>query len=331
MENDNHYWDITAKYLQGNANLSEQKALQTWRESAVENEEQFLAQEKLWKLTEYTATHEVNTEKAWNQTKSKIEAKLEKERPIKGMIFSSLKIAASIAIVFSSIWLFKNYVLGDEIIIVKSGDKKIEVVLPDSSHVWLNKESRLVYNKDFSAKERKVQLDGEGFFEVKKDAKRPFIIKTGIVETKVLGTSFNLRNYQSDNNIDLVVSTGRVSFKAKTGADEAIVTPGNGASISKSDKKLIQFSVDDNNAWAWRTGRLKFDNKPLKDVLPDLERLYGIEAKLQSNNLGTCRFSGNFENVKLEEVLQVLQVTMDLEYKKIDKNAYIITGQGCNN
>jgi len=331
MENDNHYWDITAKYLQGKADLSEQRALQQWRESDAEHEAQFMAQEKLWKLTEYTAEQEVNTEKAWNQVKLKIDDKLRQQTPIRSMILSGLKIAASILIVFSFFWLFKNYESGDDVIVVKSGDKKIEVILPDSSRVWLNKGSQLTYAKDFSISERNVRLEGEGFFDVRKDPKRPFIIQTENVKTKVLGTSFNLRNYPADASIDLAVATGRVSFKAETGTEEAIVTPGKGASFSKSDKHLSNFSISNNNVWAWRTGKLKFDNEPLKKVLADLERFYGIEVKVPNNNLATCRFSGNFQNPMLEEVLQVLQITLDLNYKKTAEHTYLIMGDGCGN
>ncbi|HEY0056840.1 MAG TPA: FecR domain-containing protein [Pedobacter sp.] len=330
MENNTYYWDITAKYLQGKANLNEQKELQAWRESDAEHEVQFKAQEKLWRLTEYTENHEVNTERAWHQTKSKIEAKLEQQKPIRKMNFSWLKVAASIAIVFSSIWLFKNVTSEDEMLVVKSGNRKIEIVLPDSSHVWLNKESQLAYHRDFSGPERNVHLEGEAFFEVKKDSKRPFTIKTGSVRTTVLGTSFNLRNYSAESEVFLEVATGRVSFKADSDPNEAIVTPGNGASIRKADKQLSKYSISNGNAWAWRTGKLKFDNMALKNVLSDLERFYGIAVTLENINLGTCRFSGNFENSKLEEVLQVLQVTLDLSYKTPAKNTYIISGQGCS-
>ncbi|HEX8376318.1 MAG TPA: FecR domain-containing protein [Pedobacter sp.] len=330
MENENYFWDITAKYLQGKASLSEHEALQTWRESAAENEAQFKAQEKLWKLTEYTASHEVNTEKAWGQTKSKIEAKREKETPIKRIILSSLKIAASIAIVLSSIWLFKNYFSSDEMIVVKSGSDKIEVVLPDSSHVWLNKGSLISYKKDFSGAERKVELEGEGFFEVKKDPAKPFIIRTGFVQTKVLGTSFNLRNYSGDKSIDLVVVTGKVSFKSVTGTSEAIITPGNGASFRKSDKLLRKYLISNNDIPSRQSKKLKFENAPLKNVLAELELFYGVDVQLQNDNIGACSFSGNFENAEFEEVLQVLQITLDLSYKRTSNHTYIITGQGCS-
>jgi ferric-dicitrate binding protein FerR (iron transport regulator) len=331
MENDNYYWDITAKYLQGKANLLEQEELQAWRKSDIEHEAQFKAQEKLWKLTEFTPEHEVNTEKAWNQTRLKIEAKSKEQRPIRSLFYLSLKIAASIAIVFSGIWFYKNNGAANEMLVVKSGNKRIEVVLPDSSRVWLNKESELAYEKAFSSTERNVKLEGEGFFEVQKNPKRPFIIQTGNVQTKVLGTSFNLRNYPAEPNIDLVVATGRVSFKAKTSEDEAIVTPGNGASISKTNNQLSKYRIANNNAWSWKSGRLRFDNKPLKEVLRDLERGYGIDLNLQNDNLGTCRFSGNFENAKMEEVLKVLRITLDLNYEKVAKHTIIITGSGCNN
>jgi ferric-dicitrate binding protein FerR (iron transport regulator) len=331
MENESYYWDIIAKYLQGKASLNEQEELQAWRQADATHESQFKAQEKLWKLTEYSPDIQVDTVSAWNRTKSKIEEKSDDPRPIRKMIFSGIKVAASIAIVFGFIWVFKNHNAGEELITVKSGNKKIDFILPDSSHVWLNKESELVYNKDFSGTEREVKLEGEGFFEVTKNPKRPFIIRAEKVITKVLGTSFNLRNYASESSIDLAVSTGRVSFKAERGTDEAIVTPGNGASFHKAGERLTQYKLSNANSGAWRTGKLNFENIPLKQVLGDLERFYGIKVKLQNANLGNCRFSGNFENAKLDEVLQILEITLNLNYQKLSKHNIIITGPGCNN
>jgi ferric-dicitrate binding protein FerR (iron transport regulator) len=248
------------------------------------------------------------------------------------MFYTSLKIAASIAIIFSCIWFFKkNNNPANEMVVVKSGNKRIEISLPDNSHVWLNKESQLTYEKGFSGPERNVKLEGEGFFEVQKDPKRPFIIQTGTIETKVLGTSFNLRNYPSEPSVDLVVATGKVSFKSKASSDEAIVTPGNGASIHKTNRKIKEYSMADNNAWAWRSGTLKFENKPLKEVLVDLERFYRIQIDLKSSNLGACSFSGNFENASLEEVLKVLEITLELNYKRAAKNTIVVAGPGCSN
>lgn len=331
MKYDSYYWDITARYLQGKANATEQNQLKQWREAQAEHETQFKAQEKLWKLTEYTLTDEVDAERAWNLTRLKIEATVQDDGSTRKIFYSSLKIAASIAIVFSIIWLFKSYLPGDEMVLVKSGNKMIKIVLPDSSHVWLNKESQLTYKKDFSEAERKVNLEGEGFFEVKRNPKRPFIITTGISQTEVLGTSFNLRNYPADTNISLTVATGRVLFKAEGGLNEAVITPEHGATISKSNNTLSEYSISDKNAWAWKSGKLKFENKPLQEVLLDLERFYQIKFRLQNNSLGKCRFSGNFENATLEEVLQVLEITMNLNYKRAASHTILISGEGCNN
>lgn len=330
MENNIYYWDITAKYLQGKASLEEHDELLQWRLSHNDHETQFKAQEDLWALTEYKPNRNVNTKKAWAETEFLVQAKLNKHRSI-SVFYPVLKVAASIAVVWSFIWLFNNYISPYyRMEVVKAGNKRIEFILPDHSRVWLNKGSELIYNKDFNGSERLVQLKGEGFFEVQRDVTRPFIIETGDVQTKVLGTSFNLRAYPEDSVIDLVVATGKVSFNARSETNQAIITPGNGARINKVNKVLNKYTISDENSWAWRSGKLNFADTPLKEVLLDLSRYYEIKIELQNTGLGNCRFTGVFTNAKLQEVLKVLQVTLNLKYTESDKQSIVISGQGCN-
>ena len=330
MENESYYWDLTAKYLNGKATSEEQEELQEWRARDNEHEARFKAQEKLWAVTEYKPEREADTGKAWARTEGLLQAKIDSRRPVR-ILYSALKVAAMLAIVGTFIWLFKgpgSPFNGTEL--VKAGAEKIEIVLPDSSHVWLNKGSELAYDKNLEGDERVVRLKGEGYFEVRRDVRRPFIIQTGKVRTTVLGTSFNLRAYPDDDQVELVVATGKVAFRADGGKDEAIVTPGNGASIHKASGLLNRYAVGGENAWSWRSGKLQFEDDPLREVISDLSRHYGVKLELQNSNLQACRFTGTFTNARLEEVLRVLQASLDITFKNSGAQSIIISGQGCN-
>ncbi len=329
MENDSYYWDLTAKYLNGKATSEEQKELNEWRALNGEHETRFKAQEKLWAVTEYKPEREADTGQAWARTERLLQAKIEHRRPVR-TLYTVLKVAAMLAIVGTFIWLFRSPGSPFNQKVLTAGSEKIEIVLPDSSHVWLNKGSELAYDKGLEGEARVVSLKGEAFFEVRRDVKRPFIIQTGKVRTTVLGTSFNLRAYPDDEMVELVVATGKVAFKAESSKDEAIVTPGNGARFNKAGGLMNKYQVAGQNAWSWRSGKLQFEDDPLKEVISDLRRHYGVKLEFQNINLQACRFTGTFTNARLEEVLQVLQASLDLTYKKSGAQTIVINGQGCN-
>ncbi|HXH99544.1 MAG TPA: FecR domain-containing protein [Sphingobacteriaceae bacterium] len=330
MENESHFWDLSAKYLHGKATAQEQEQLQKLRALSSEHENQFQAMEKVWAATGYKPERDADIDKAWARTERVLQARINEKRPVR-LLYSVLKVAALVAIVSAAVWLFRSPVSPfDKSEIVKANGKRTEVVLPDGSQVWLNIGSELVYSKDFNGPERTVELKGEGFFEVQPDPDRPFIIHTGKVYTEVLGTSFNLSAYPADSVVDLAVATGKVLFRTEGSKDEAIVTRGKAARITKLSGRLSTFNIKGKNEWSWKSGELKFTDAPLKDVLKDLEKHYRVKLVLEGNNLQSCRFTGNFKNAKLEEILQVLQASLDLTYKETAGKTISINGRGCH-
>ena len=329
---DYNYWDIAAKQLEGKASPAEQEALRLWLEEDHEHRAQYQAQQQLWKLTAPAQAPSVNINKAWQ----KVEARILKEeeqgsRKAVSIYPAALRVAASVALLFGLLWLclhlfFPYYGMK----VVESGNRQIAIMLPDSSQVWLNRNSRLIYDPDFDGKAREVQLRGEAFFEVQKNPQRPFIIQTNESLTKVLGTSFNLRAYPDEAVVELVVATGRVAFAARENTvEEAILIPGQAAILHKESEKINQYNSTTANAWAWKSGRLQFDGQTLQEVLQDLKRYYDVRLQLQNSALANCRFTGSFDQAKLEDVLQVLTATLQLEYKQQADQTIILRGQGC--
>jgi transmembrane sensor len=326
---DANYQNIAAKQLSGKASTSEQEALQNWRLASPENETAYQEQKRIWQLTATATPPDVDTDAAWLKVKSKLAQ--EPEAKVIPLYRNLWRVAASVILLLGMVWLAKYYIFpyaGMEV--VEAGNGQIAVLLPDSSQVWLNKGSKLVYEKDFDGKERNVELLGEAFFEVRRDPSRPFTISTDKAHTQVLGTSFNLRAYPTEPTVELTVATGKVSFRSKTKDEGVILTRGFAATLNTQQNEIKKTEVIEENAWAWKTGKLQFQDKPLKEVLIDLERYYGVTLDLTKNTLGTCRFTGTFKQADLQEVLQVLEATMQLEYTKQNNEAYFLSGQGCN-
>ncbi|GAB3197665.1 ferric-dicitrate binding protein FerR (iron transport regulator) [Pontibacter aydingkolensis] len=322
------YWDIVTKQLAGKASASELQELQDWLAESPEHEAEYQAQKRLWQLTPPSDVDDTDVEAAWKKVKSQLVDK----QPAKviPMYHNVWRVAASVILLIGIFWLAKYFLFphfGMEV--VESGNRRIAVVLPDNSQVWLNTGSKLIYDKDFDGNERKVQLEGEAFFDVKRDVERPFIIHSNEARTKVLGTSFNLRAYPDEPLVELAVATGKVAFSSRKQRNEVIVTPGFAAQLNTLSNELRKEAIAGENVWAWKTEKLQFQNEELRNILPILERYYDTEIELKNGTLGTCRFTGTFQQAELEEVLQVLAATMQLKYIEQDKQGYSLTGQGC--
>ncbi len=199
-------------------------------------------------------------------------------------------------------------------------------LLPDSTRVWLSTGSTLHYGENFTTN-RKVRLLGEAFFKVKKNPDYPFKIITDVLETRVLGTSFNLRAYPGEG-VDLSVYTGKVQFSEReTGGGAFFLTKNQSiywnAQTGFSEVREFDASI----APDWKSGVFRFDDASLEDIVKSLQRWYPVKFEV-SGNSGRCRFSGEFHRSSLEQVLEVLSYTLNLSYQ-INENTVEIKSKPC--
>jgi len=317
------------------ATPAEQQALQQWRAAHPAHEAQYQQQKQLWEKTAPPVAEAVDTEAAWQQVSAKLHrqpARASTTAPnVLPLYAYVMRIAASLIVLVGLGWLtYSTFFAGSAMQVVASGKQRLEVLLPDSSCVWLNAGSTLTYAATFDPSKRLVKLEGEAFFQVRRNPQQPFIIETGPATTKVLGTSFNLRAYPAAKAVELTVATGKVRFTSKQGA-AAIVTPGYGAVLEKRTNRLTTVRMTDENAWAWQSGRLQFAGQPLRAVLPVLEHYYGVSLRLADPALAACRFTGTFQRAPLAEVLQVLEATLHLRATQSAAQVYQLQGPGCQN
>lgn len=206
------YWDLIAKKLAGEINADEEQDLNSWLQS--DSNGQTLQQiAKFWKKSEDPSKdYTPDTEKEWQKLQSKI--KSPNETKVLPLNRYWLRIAASVLLVlglgYLSSTLFKTSE-GSDLVEVITTDSVTVVYLPDSSKVYLNKNTTLTYPEEFNSNERLVSLNGEGFFEVN-PGNVPFIITCHGTRTKVLGTSFNVNGYEEDEEVEVIVVTGHVEF-----------------------------------------------------------------------------------------------------------------------
>jgi len=163
-----------------------------------------------------------------------------------------------------------------------------DVILPDGSVIWLNAASSLRFPTRFVGAERRVELSGEGYFEIKKNAKQPFVVVSGGQEVTVLGTHFNINAYRENNIIKTTLLEGAV--KVSKGSQSYLLAPGQESSLDNlSNSFSIAKDVDVAVAVAWKNGRFSFDATNIKEVMQQIARWYDVDVL----------YKGDFSNVEL--------------------------------
>jgi transmembrane sensor len=320
---------LILRYLQGNLSEEEQRAFELWQNESDENRKMVADFHQIWQTTiDKEHPTDFQSEQEWQKLAASLFAK-EKSPVRKLNLFQEpwLKIAATVLLIcLCAFIVYLNFFKADSHLI-QTAESIRHTVLPDGSDVWLNAESQLTYNSDF-AKNRLVKLEGEAFFDVKKDAERPFTIHTNDAQVMVLGTSFNVRAYGREILTEVFVLTGKVSVKPKDDGKNIILTPGSTGVLSRSDHTLAVNTEEDPNRLAWKNKELVFKKAPLRTVVKTLSSYFKKDFRIQNKELSQCRFTGSFKDPSLDEVLESLSIALDLKMDR-QEDAYVFDGPGC--
>jgi ferric-dicitrate binding protein FerR (iron transport regulator) len=192
------------------------------------------------------------------------------------------------------------------------------LLLPDSTQVWLNAESRLDFPQQFDNDKRIVILSGEAYFDVKHADEVPFIIQTGKVTTTVLGTAFNIKAYPGRKDVIVSVSRGKVkvNFNDK---EVATLIKGQRVKVSHTDIRQVEKKPMVNEPAAWQLGLLAYDDETIEDIMADLERVYDVRIRISDEPVSQMRITTTFEREKgIEQALQVLCKLTETNLKQAD-------------
>ncbi|WP_167856843.1 FecR family protein [Hymenobacter aquaticus] len=211
---------------------------------------------------------------------------------------------------------------------------KSKVLLADGTAVWLNADSRLSFPATFSGARREVYLEGEAFFDVKRNEQMPFIIHVGTHEVRVLGTSFNVKAYKEDDAVETAVVTGRVAFiraalPAAAARDTIYVVPDQKVVYSKASHELRVEQVNGRDYASWNQRSLIFQATPLAEVAKTLERQYNVTVRFEDERLRNCRLTGRFKDQSLREVLRLIEMTRAFDFE-LQNSTLLIKGLGCD-
>ncbi|MBB4801637.1 ferric-dicitrate binding protein FerR (iron transport regulator) [Flavobacterium nitrogenifigens] len=257
------------------------------------------------------------------------------------VIFQSLFVAASIALLIAlgNTLFFKQKaiptitpetpaVVAQNTLIDFSGKQLVH--LPDGSTVLLNDNSTLKYDQNaFNSKTREVTLTGEAFFDIKHNQEKPFIVHTGKIQTKVLGTAFNINAKNSSNNIEVTVARGKVQV-GDTEKIYGVITPNQQIKVNKSTLSFEQNNVSAAIVTEWKSNYLILDDLNMAEAASLIAQKYKVQILISNDKIKNCRITASFLNEEdLDHVLKVISSVIETEYHYNKAGAVILDGKGC--
>lgn len=190
---------------------------------------------------------------------------------------------------------------------------RIQFNLPDGTKGWLNSNSKLSYRGNFSTN-RQVTLDGEAFFDVKKNPAKPFTVNVDDIQLRVLGTRFNILSYKNENNIEVVLEEGSLLFNDPKSKKHYTMVPND---LITYDKTRMDFSakpVQAQKYLSWKEGKLVFRNDPLDVIARRLGRWYNVDVEVNAEVSQELSLFATFTDENLEQVLELLKQSLPIDY-----------------
>ena len=312
--------ELLIAYFKGEVSDEEAQQITEWIEAKIEHQRYYQQLCRLFEVSYWIEDIPEQTEVAF--------PKKTKALPWKHYVISFMKVAAifvlGFALHFFLNWQKTTHHELQHQIHVPTG-QHVEIMLADGSKVWLNSGSTLTFPSKFNGKKRLVELDGEGFFEVKSDKEHPFIVSTSKYQVKAVGTSFNVYDYQDSPQFEAALLNGKVEVTTNAKKSSAVIlTPNQRAALCQGVLKVKP--IENTNNYLWRKGILYF-NEPLLEVFDKLQEYYDIEFQIRNSSLTrkSPYCTGKFRAKDgLEHIIRVLKETNHFDYQIDYENKKII-------
>jgi len=289
--------DRLISFIASNQSADDHSEVIGWIKSADENKEEYIRYKNLWAILQHgKEMPETKIREALSLVRKKSGDKKQSFR-----LWRVVKYAA--LVVFA---LLTGYITGTRDIhkemtmnefFVPHGNRS-SVVLPDGSKVWISNGTKLIYPEEFTGKNRVVELEGEGFFDVTHDKAHPFLVKVGQSRIKVLGTRFAVVAYPDDQSIKAELISGEIRFEVKENSQtdqfrSYLMTPSQCLVFDKSSGKVAASEVTDSFYDYWLNGVYQFKNETFEALAKKIERIYNVEVTFEEEMLKKRLFSGS--------------------------------------
>ncbi len=324
---------LLVKYLAGELDKEQVKLVEEWKAQSEENLQLFREYENVWKgMGNYRQVKGINIDAEWNVQKSRMQTEKDDSkahiRPSRSTFYVGLRVLAA-AVILVGLILGIRFIPGLSYKKYVTQASKGMIILPDSTVVTLNAYSEIKYPRKFRKKNRHVNFTGEAFFEVVTDNKKPFRINTPDLNIEVLGTSFNVNSYNESEDVEVVVTTGKVAVNLLADRNVKIVLKaGDKGAFLKGTEILVKELNNDINYAAWKTRKLVFINESFGEIIKTIEKVYFKKIVVTDKDLLNCRITATFDQISFEAVLSILESTLDLKTEQ-KGDLTLIFGNSC--
>lgn len=311
MQIDHH---ILIRYFLKQASEEEKESIQQWMKSNEENRKTFIRERIRFDASILVDENAIKTISPTGKTY--------RLHPI---IRWSIKIAASVLLLLGTIYGYDMYRFNRlsqtfQCVSAPAGNRS-NILLPDGTSVWLNANSSLRYPLAFSQKERRIELDGEGYFEVSKDQK-PFIVQTNKYDIRVLGTTFNVEAYSNNSHFRTILYEGKIKLYNAEKNESLCLAPGQTAELK--DGKLQVSSTTEPNSYRWKDGLIYIEDKSFDEIMALFEKYYNVNIVIQSQKVRKLEYRGKLRiSDGVDHALRVLQNDFPFKYKRNEEENLI--------
>jgi len=318
---------LAVRYFEGRIERSDETRLYQFMKASKENYAQFKSWEREWLRLPDT---DESVEKEWGnmQNKMRIRETLQSMLTLHKRVLWRRVAAVAAVVIFTigatlGIWTsFEESGPEGYFTFEAPYGQRSKVLLADGTVVWLNAGSTLQYSNRFNDRNRKVKLNGEGYFEVTKRGGKLFTVETSGYNVVVKGTKFNVSAYSDDAFITTTLIEGRVELQHNDWTVK--MHPGEALSLNRSSGKFRRENVDATQSKAWSEGRMVFNYITLNDLAVKLSRQYNVNIEIQSPSLGRKAFRLSLLNKEtIGEVMTALQKLQPFTMERKGKNIYI--------
>lgn len=298
--------EVVARYLDGSVTPAETKLLSDWLNESAENRKMFQEMKWIWDGTVPSDQNSPQVEAALDRFR-----KRRTQTTVRPFLRRSYLAVASIAAILI-LGLIVFLVQKPGVLLAQNSiehcTEKMALVLEDGTKVWLNKGSSFDYPSRFDQKIREVRLDGEAYFEVIKDSKRPFVVRAKDASIQVLGTRFNFKSSRNGTYSEAVLLSGRIRMTVEKSGQVVDVVPNQRVLYTKPDGRLLLEQVDAGIYNTWKNSHLEFDNRKLGDVIVELEKWYNLDIVCPQDLQDRIRVSFVVEKESLLDVLNAMKL-----------------------
>lgn len=325
-------------YFSGEISEKDRTIVDIWRQESPENEKEFRQIQEAWYA--YPNLHEMEQYDAF-EALLKVNLRVTEQQK-RNWITRFQRIAAILIIplmFFSSYLFIKNQIIKESIpsepiwqTLSTPPGVKSRFFLPDSTSVWLNSSSSISYPVAFTGEIRHVKVKGEAYLDVRKDKKHPFVVDLGKINVKVLGTRFDVINYEKESKTEILLESGKISLLQGTGEDQKVIAnlkPGELAVFRKENDILKVKSVQTAKYTAWKEGKLIFQDDSMDDVVRKLNRWFNVEIEVADPQLLDYIYTAKFQNESIDQILELLTISAPIRYQvnQREKNGDIFSAK----